>query len=171
MKACERLEISIHETACDPETVSDGFELFAAMAAERNITSFPSGSRAGFETIVEMPTAVTMAARNDGTLVGINIYVQEDDRVYAHLGAYSEFGYRTWAPSGLFLTALNFFSSRAAWLDWGGAPGAVDDPSHGISRFKDQFSNSTLPTFICGLVLQPATYLSLIHISEPTRPY
>lgn len=110
-----------------------------------------------FTALAADPQALVLAARQGEDVVAMSIWLSDGHVAHNHLGASAEAGYRAGAGYALYAAALDALSDCSV-IDLGGMPGLVDDPSHGLARFKRGFANAERETWFSGFVLDRARY-------------
>jgi hypothetical protein len=158
-EATPGLEIAV---AAEPsDALDDWVALYDTLTRKRGIAGLRRFSRAIFAAQLAVPGTVLIAARLDGRLLGIDWYIQDGARVFAHLSAYSDEGYDHSVSYPLMAAAIAHFRTHAAVLDLGGAPSVAAANAGGIAAFKSGWSNRTLPSYFCGSVLMQDEYRRL----------
>ena len=158
-----RQEIRRADRRCTVEAVGlgavmpDWLDLYARLSDRRGIGPAARLPEAHFEWLARDPQAVTLVARVDGSAAAISIWLSDGEVAHNHLGASSNAGYRVGASYALYAAAIDRFAGHRA-LDFGGMPGLVDDPAHGLARFKRGFANAERSTVLAGFVLDRARY-------------
>lgn len=111
-----------------------------------------------FTSMLRVPGAVAFVARHDGEAVGMQIDYQDGDFVYAHVAAVNDLGRQLRAATAINVRQVLHYQGTAAWIDSGAAPGGLDDSTHGLATFKQAFSNTSAPVYLCGAILRPDDY-------------
>jgi len=121
---------------------------------------------------LDVPGAILFRADADGELAGMVLWMRSDDRVYYHLGAYNEIGYRTRAAYALFDVSLREFRGHADHAALGSGAGVdVPDGDDGLVRFKRGWGTIERPAFLGGRVLDPDAYGRLSPRGEISTAY
>ena len=95
------------------------------------------------------PGIVVLRARHGGETVGANLWYQQGEIAYYHLGAYAVAGYELRASFALFARALELFAERGlAWASLGAGAGGTSNPDDGLTRFKRGWSTGTQPRLV-----------------------
>jgi hypothetical protein len=141
--------------------LDDWVLLYDMLSRKRGIRGLRRFSRQIFAAQLAVPGTVVFVAELAGRLLGLDWYYQDQDRVFAHLSAYSEEGYQHSVSYPLMAAAIAHFRTRASVLDLGGAPAVAVSNSGGIAAFKAGWSTRTLPSYLCGSVLMHDEYLRL----------
>lgn len=114
-----------------------------------------------FRALAEMPVVTALAARHEGEIVAIILWVRDGDVVYAHLEGGSPAAYRTYATYGLIAAADEHFADCRI-IHLGGAAGQEPEKRNGLAHFKRGFANREVTAYFCGSCLDPARYATLI---------
>ena len=155
-KALRQVEVE----RCEPALpfLDEWVALYGFLRERHGVRGLSAFSRQAFARQLAVPGLVMFRARAGAATVGITLWYLDRGVAYYHLGASSPEGYRLHASYALFWHALNFFSSRAQWLDLGGVPGLEDDLASGLRQFKAGWATGTRPAYFCGKILQPEAY-------------
>ena len=139
-------------------------ELYGQLAERHEISA---GSRLGdrhFDALAADLQALVLAARVAGEIAALSIWLSDGEIAHNHLGASSEAGYAAGAGYALYAAAVDALGDCRV-LDFGGAPGLADDPSHGLARFKRGFANAERATWLSGFVLDRSRYDAAVRDS------
>jgi hypothetical protein len=157
-RALRALDVGISERPW--ERLDDWVRLYATLCHRHSITGLRVFSRHAFEMQLRIPGLVMFEATKDGEVVGLDLWYVQGDVAYGHLAAFSDAGYELGASYATKWTMLQHFAGTVRWIDFAGSAGAraTDD---GLAAFKRGWSTGTKPVYLCGRVLQPATYEEL----------
>jgi hypothetical protein len=146
----------------DPRTLGAAWAaLYEVLVSEVGITGLRRFSRAIFERMLVLPGTVVFTAWEGDELLGADWYLEDGDRVYAHLSAYAVAGYARAVSYPMLDFALRHFAARGARvLDLGGVP-LVEGGGRGLAQFKQGWATRALPAWLCGRVLDAAAYARL----------
>ena len=131
--------------------------LYGELAARHGLGGLHAFPAAHHQALARLPGLRAFGAFAEGRLVSAHLFVTHEGYAISHLAASAPEGYATgaaYAVNDLAITAL----SVCAAINFGGGPGAGDDPDDGLVRFKRGFSNRTAPAWLCGKVLDAAAY-------------
>jgi hypothetical protein len=142
------------------DSLEDWMTLYGGLIAGRAIAGPAAFSKGYFEALAKDANFVTFVAERDGTAVAMGIWFKYRQVAYNHLAASNTAGYAVGASYALYQSAIDYFCD-ADVLDLGGAAGVAEDATNGLFRFKRGFSNATMPTWLCGAVLDRAQYDAL----------
>lgn len=130
---------------------------YETLVKKKGITGIQNFSRAYFETICRIREAVTIAAFSGGEFVSGHIWFRFEDKVYAHLAASSELGYKLRSAFAIYDHAIQMFRNECV-IDFGGGAGIEASESDGLAAFKQGFANAARENFLCGRILDRTTY-------------
>lgn len=148
------------ELVADPTTHALTWtELYGCLVSRHGITGMRAFSLASFTRLLAMPGVSLLLARHEGHVVAGQVYLRQDDVIHCHLGAATPEAYALGAFHAMDRHSVDLFRGSAAWLDLGG--GQSDDDSDGLSRYKHRWTSLTRQTWLCGRILDPATYTAL----------
>jgi hypothetical protein len=160
------IEIGVVE---HPATLLDEWVgLYDTLSRKHGIRGLRQFSRGIFAAQLEVPGAVIFTARHGDRLLGADWYFRDAERVFAHLSAYSEEGYRFSVSYPMMAAAIEHFRTRAAVLDLGGAPSLSANRGTGLASFKSAWATRTLPSYLCGVALMPEEYRRLSGGRNPS---
>lgn len=131
-------------------------ELYDELIERRNIVGIQRFSRRYFECLAAMPCLGCFAARQDGVIVAMTLWLRGERVAYFHLGASSVAGYSASASYALLAAAIEEYGDCDV-LNLGGVAG-LTDADDGLARFKRGFANSSANAHLCGMVLDRAAY-------------
>jgi len=111
-----------------------------------------------------VPGLVVFRAVADAGTEGMLLWYQQGDLAYYHLGAYSARGYDLRASFALFSRAIEYFATQGLrWLNLGGAAGAGEGKSSGLSRFKEGWSTGVRTAYFCARIMDQQKYQELVE--------
>lgn len=117
---------------------------------------------------LSIPGVVLLRALHQDTTVGAMTWFVHGDVAHGHLAGITEAGYKLGAAYALFWSAIEYFSSTLRWLDFGGVPGMVDDPRHGLAFFKRGWSTGSRTAHLCGRIFDHAKYSEIVKAKGTT---
>jgi len=131
----------------------------------------PSGenrlSREATGRLFRVPGVVVLRALHRGRTVGMHVELQQGDVVHGHFAIYDPEYYRLGVSTLLNIYEMEHFTGRARFYNHGGVPG-LRDRQTGLSRFKQDFSNTTRTAFLCGSIFDQEAYQRLTaHKIDP----
>lgn len=139
--------------------------LYANLVDRKDIRDARAFSAQSLTAQLSVPGAHLLTGWQDDTLLGADLYYLDGDRAYAHLSAYAPEGYARSVSYPMLAAALDYLKPMASVLNLGGAP--AGPAGRGIAAFKAGWTSMTLPSHLCGKVLDPAAYDRLAPESDP----
>jgi len=159
-KALASLEVE--ELANPPAWHETWCRLYDTLIARHGITGIPAFSAEAFTVQLRIPGLRAFAARLDGTVVGMVLWLQRGAVRYYHLGAYAAEGYDHRASYGIFHESLRRFQEEGVrWVSLGSGAGLRADTTDGLSRFKRGWASGVRPVWFGGRILDPVGYAAL----------
>jgi hypothetical protein len=134
-------------------------ELYDELVRRWNITGIQRFSRRYFEGLASIRNLGCFAARQDGMIVAMTLWLRSDRIGYYHLGASSAAGYDISASYALHAASIEEYGDCDV-LDLGGVAG-LSDAGGGLARFKRGFANSSVNANLCGMILDHRAYSTL----------
>ena len=158
-KALEKVRIEFCE---EPRQMTETWSaLYAGLVARHELTGIKAFSQAAFAKQLSVPGIVMLRSTHEGETVGAHLWYMQGDVALSHLTASSPRGYEVMAAYALSWTALEFFSGKMRWIDWGAGAGLNPKASDGLTRFKRGWSNTTRPAYLCGRIFDQTKYEEL----------
>ena len=139
--------------------------LYANLVQRKDIRDARAFSPASLTAQLSVPGAHLVTAWKGETLLGADLYYLDQRRAVAHLSAYAPEGYAGSVSYPMLAAALDYLRPLAEVLDLGGAPAGPS--GQGIADFKQGWTAQTLPSFLCGKVLDAGAYLALAPTADP----
>lgn len=156
----------------NPELIkADWLKLYAQLIARHGINGIAAFSPEAFRAQLAMDSMQIFAAYDGKQVLGIQLWMDDGQYVYHHLGAYAEAGYKHGVSYGLLWFALHWFQdqNRVA-ADLGGGAG-TQRKNDGLTAFKKGWTARTEPVFLVGKILNPAIYEKLTGSVSATDSY
>jgi hypothetical protein len=155
---------SVHVEECKEPTqcLEEWVSLYADLIKRHNIVGMKAFSRSAFAQQLSIPGTVMLRAVHQDMVVGAQIWFVQGDVAYSHLTACSELGYKLRASYALYGSAIDFFSGKVRWLDWGAGAGVRTGSTDGLSTFKRGWSKEIRPAYFCGRIYDRARYSELV---------
>lgn len=141
--------------------LEEWFSLYQNLISKHNITGIRTFSRASFERQLSIPGMTYFRAMNGDQVVGGNLYLLHDDIVYFHLSAFAIEGYKLDAAYAIQWFALQYFLSKAKWMNLGGGTTAGAGQIDGLDKFKMGWSSSSAKSLFCGKILDQTRYMEI----------
>lgn len=142
------------------EYLDDWLLLYTHLNITHNITGIAAFSRQAFEKQLRVPGVFAVRATINGETVGMLLWYIMGDVAFYHLGASSARGYDAGASFAMFDASIEALRSKVRWLVLGGAAG-LTDADDGLARFKRGWATGSAPSYLCGSILNVATYTEL----------
>jgi hypothetical protein len=142
--------------------LDDWNSLYKVLIERHQVTGIRAFSRESFTKQLAVPGLVAFRAVCDEITVGMLLWYVHGDVAYYHLGAFSDYGYKTHASFALFWRAIEHFAAGGyRWLDLGAGVGTNGGSNDGLTRFKEGWSTGTRTAYFCGRILDRAIYNEL----------
>lgn len=157
--------LDIQAGPADPGLGAEWAGLYANLVARKGIRDARAFSAESLAAQLAVPGAHAIVARDGGALLGIDLYYIANRTAYAHLSAYSPEGYGRSVSYAMTVAACEYLKPLADHFDQGGAPAGA--AGQGIAAFKSGWTALTLPSFLCGKVLDQDAYDRLAPSADP----
>lgn len=141
------------------EHLNTWLQLFAHARSRFAIRGIRAFSREVFARHLALPGAFMSLAYYEGEAVAAHIQLVHGDVAYAHMAADAPLARKLGAAYALYRAEIEYFSGKAAWIDWGGEAGLGGEGK--LSAFKAGWSTGTRPAYFCGRIMNPACYAAL----------
>lgn len=161
--------LDIQAGPADPGLGAEWARLYANLVARKGIRDSRAFSAESLAAQLAVPGAHVVQARDGGSLLGIDLYYIANRTAYAHLSAYSPEGYGRSVSYAMTVAACDYLKPLADHFDQGGAPAGA--AGQGIAAFKSGWTSLTLPSYLCGKVLDPAAYARLAPGADPAEGF
>ena len=149
----------------EPRALLDEWQrLHGVLAARHAITGVRRFSRSAFETQLAIPGMVMFRATARGQVVGLDLWYVQGDCAQGHLAAFDELGYELSASYATKWRMIEYFSDKVRWINLGGT--TAHEQNGGLDHFKRGWSTGTRTAWLCGRVLQPASYDALVRAHQ-----
>jgi hypothetical protein len=142
--------------------------LYNSVVTRHQLSGIKAFSRAAFAKQLNVPGIVMLWARHKGETVGAHLWYVQGDVAFSHLAASNAAGYDLMAAYALSWAALEYFSNRVRWIDWGAGAGLDTKGADGLSRFKRGWSNDTRAVYLCGRIFDRARYEEIARMKGRT---
>jgi hypothetical protein len=142
-------------------------DLYQHLVDKHGLRGIKAFSREAFYHQLSIPGVVMLRALYNGQTVSAQLWFQQGEVAYYHLSASNAEGYRWRAAYALSACAIEYFTSRVRYLDFGGAPG-LSDSDGGLAAFKRGWSSGTRPSYFCGRILNRRAYAELMAGRKPS---
>lgn len=135
-------------------------ELYRHTVARHGVTGIQDFAPSYFRALADMSEVTALAARHEGKIVAMILWVRSGDIVYAHLEGGSPEALQTHATYGL-IDAANEHFADCGIIHLGGAAGLEAGPGDGLAHFKRGFANREVTAYFCGSSLDVDRYAAL----------
>jgi hypothetical protein len=154
-------DVTVEVSERPAQMLAEWVGLYGQLIERHGIRGIQAFSHLSFRKQLEVPGLVSLRATDrSGECVGAHLWFMQGEVAYSHLAAAGERGYRCGCSYALHSAAIDYFRGRVRWLDLGGGAGNID-AQDGLTRFKAGWSNATRTAFLCGRILDPASYREL----------
>lgn len=134
--------------------------LYQHTVSRHGVTGLQDFAPAYFQKLANTPEVTALAARSQGDIVAIILWVRNGDIVYAHLEGGSPEALQTHATYGL-IDAANEHFADCRIIHLGGAAGFEAEAGGGLAHFKRGFANREVTAYFCGSRLHVDRYAAL----------
>lgn len=157
--------VEVRRLPPNAESLAAWQPLYDCLIERHDIRGIARFSAASFAKQFAVPGFDCFAAVDAEGICGMTLWYVDRSVAYYHLGAYNERGYAKSAAFAIFSTALQQFAEGGVrWAALGAGAGTTATDS-GLTRFKQGWSTETRPAYLCGRILQPATYEKLAAVT------
>ncbi len=136
--------------------------MYDVLVDRHGIGGFAAFSRESFDRQLRVPGLRAYAAFASDEMVGMILWMVDQQTAYYHLAAYTELGYSLKASFALFDHCLTAFSQEGILQAALGGGAGTFTSSDGLARFKQGWSSDTRPTYFCGRILDRNRYMQLV---------
>lgn len=164
MKALD--EVTVQVCREPRELLDEWVSLYGTLTEKHGISGIRAFSRTAFEKQLAIPGMIALRAEREGTAVAANLFFVQGETAYDHLTASSPEGYERRASYALKWCALQYFTGKVRWIDWGGGAGATVDHSDGLTVFKSGWAQTTRPAYFCGRILDEKRYHEIARVKN-----
>jgi len=160
-KALETVSV---EHCNDPAQMLDIWsELYDLLIERHQLKGIKAFSRTSFAKQLSVPGITMLRATHQGQTVGAHLWYGQGDVAFSHLAASSALGYELMAAYALSWRALEYFSGKVRWIDWGAGAGLDSSVQDGLTDFKRGWANTTRTAYLCGRIFDHAKYDEITH--------
>lgn len=155
-KALETVSV---EYCDDPSLMLDVWsELYDLLIERHQLKGINAFSRTSFAKQLSVPGITMLRATHQGQTVGAHLWYGQGDVAFSHLAASSALGYELMAAYALSWRALEYFSGKVRWIDWGAGAGLNSSVRDGLTDFKRGWANTTRTAHLCGRIFDHVKY-------------
>jgi hypothetical protein len=136
--------------------------LYGFLIKRHHINDIRAFSPSSFAHQISIPNTHFFKAIYKGRIVGGNLFYIQGDIAYAHLSAFTDEGYELGAAYAIKWIAVNYFTDKVKWINFGGGTGQSGDKNSGLDLFKSGWSNITRKSYLCGKILDRTLYENIV---------
>lgn len=138
--------------------LDDWSALYDLLVERHQLTGIKAFSRTSFAKQLSVPGIRLLRATHQGQTVGAHLWYVQGDVAFSHLTASSAIGYKLMAAYALAWAAIEYFSDKVQWIDWGAGAGLNTESADGLTRYKRGWANDTRTAYLCGRIFDHARY-------------
>lgn len=165
LKALEKMNVELCEDP--PRMIADWSDLYELLIARHQLKGIKVFSLTSFMKQLSVPGVVMLRASHEGRTIGAHFWYVQGDVAFSHLAASSVLGYKLMSAYALSWSALEYFSGKVRWIDWGAGAGVNPDEKDGLARFKRGWANDMRAVYLCGRIFNQAKYDELSRAKGP----
>jgi hypothetical protein len=154
-------QVTVEPVADLAAFLDDWCALYGHLIARHDLTGIKAFSRESFRHQLAVPGLTALRAVHQGRTVGAHLWFTQGEVAHSHLAAVDDVGYEHMAAYALYWRAIEYFSGRVRWLNFGAGAGLKVDADDGLTRFKSGWATGTRTAWFCGRILQPERYEEL----------
>lgn len=160
-KAMRKMDVQV---CSEPLKLLDEWvSLYRVLIDRHEIRDLRAFSRTVFEKQLSVPGMVALRAQCQDRVAGVDLFFVQGEIAYNHLTAVSREGYGNRVSYALKWCAIQYFTGKARWIDWGGGIGAASDGNNGLSLFKSGWAQMCRPAYLCGRILDKSQYRKAVR--------
>jgi hypothetical protein len=149
------------------ENLDVWLKLYGHTVTRHGVTGIQAFGHSYFRQLAKMASVIALAARYQGEIVAMILWVRSGEIVYAHLEGGSPAAYKAHATYGLIAAANEYFADCQI-IHLGGAAGLDAEAKSGLTHFKRGFANRQVTAYFCGSCLDHSRYSILAGDQPPT---
>lgn len=160
-RALRKLEVDL---LSDPAAhLNDWLRLYSNLVVRHGIRGPTLMTEDAFRRLLRLPGLTVFRARWKGIPVGMIWCIDDGTRVWFHLGAYDNEGYRRNASYALVRCAIDHFAAAGCTvMNIGAGAGAFGDSNDGLTAFKRGWASGSRMTYLCGRIHNADIYVHLV---------
>jgi signal transduction histidine kinase len=152
--------LHIEKVAYSPTVLEEWIKLYEHLIERHQIMGIARFSRLAFEMQLQLPDIDIYQAKFGTEVVGMALFLNDEEQVYYHLAAYNETGYSKSAAFGIFWHAFKDYQKEARVVCLGAGAG-VNEKEDGLTRFKRGWSTGTRTAYLAKHIANPEVYEEL----------
>jgi hypothetical protein len=141
-----------------PGKIEEWLRLYDLLVTRHQLKGVKAFSRASFAKQLSVPGIIMLRAAYRGESIGVHLWYLQGDVAFSHLIASNAAGYKLMASYALAWTAIEYFTGKVQWIDWGAGAGLNTKSNDGLTRYKRGWANDTRTAYLCGRVFDHAKY-------------
>jgi hypothetical protein len=150
------------EVVADPSALLDSWcRLYDGLVLRHGFGGIKKFSRRAFAEQLQVSGLTMLRVYSGSTTIGLQLWYTNGEVAYSHLTAFDDDAYRLRASYLIYAFAIEHFSSRARWLDLGGAAGSDRASGDGLDAFKKGWATGQCDAWLGGRIFDAATYARL----------
>lgn len=154
------------EVCPDPVRMLDEWsQLYDNLVTRHQLSGIKAFSRAAFAKQLNVPGMIMLRAVHEGETVGAHLWYMQGDVAFSHLAAANASGYKHMAAYALSWSAIEYFTGKVRWIDWGAGAGLNGKEADGLTRYKKGWANAIRPVYLCGRIFNNARYAELSRVN------
>jgi hypothetical protein len=151
-------------TPARPELLEQWCRLYDTLVTRHAIRGLRAFSRRSFAALFSVPGLHVACTVAENETVAMSLWATHGGNAYYHLGASTATGYALSATYPMFHAAIGYLRGLGLeLLDLGGGAGMTERDTDGLARFKRGWATAERTAWLCGRILDPATYLALTN--------
>jgi hypothetical protein len=155
-KALATVKVEVCE---DPSgKVDEWSELYDHVITRHQLKGIKAFSRASFVKQLKVPGLIMLRATHEGEPIGAHLWYLRGNVAYSHLVASNVAGYKLMSAYALAWRAIEYFTGKVQWIDWGAGAGLNTKSADGLTRYKRGWANDTRMAYLCGRIFDLAKY-------------
>jgi hypothetical protein len=155
-KALETVSV---ERCNDPaQMVHEWSALYDLLVTRHQLKGLKAFSRVAFAKQLSVPGIIMFRATQEGETIGAHLWYVQGDVAFSHLAASSMLGYKLMSAYALARSAMEYFTDKVRWIDWGAGAGLNKSDADGLTRFKRGWANETRAVYLCGRIFDQMIY-------------
>lgn len=147
------------EVLDDPLARADDWvRLYRNLVARRAVSGLADLPDPSLRAQLRVPGCTAVGAVRQGRCISMALWYRHGEAAHLHLAATDDEGYETGAAYAVMSASMDHLASQVQLVDLGGVAGDVDDPGHGLARFKKGWATGTATAHLCGSVLDEGVF-------------
>jgi hypothetical protein len=150
------------EHCSEPHSVLEKWcSLYDQLKKRHGFSGISQFSKKSFRKQFSVPGSFVFTAKLNDKIEGIQIWFMSGNRVYHHLSAYSDLGYRSRISYAMIWVVLHFFKERKADMANLGGGAGFKNKADGLTKFKKDWASETRTAYFAGKIINLPIYTQL----------